>query len=173
MFETFLNSVNTVIGSGEAAASAGAAAETTTQAAAGGGLSMSWIFIYIIVIFAAMYFMSIRPQKKRQRQMEEMRTKIKPGDSVLCNTGMYGRVVDVTAECFIVEFGMNKGVRVPVIKSEIAMVKEPNLSNKEEPRTEEEKKGLFDAKRKLPSPLPRLRKLRLKKKRLKKQNNSK
>ena len=149
MFETFLNSVNTVIGSGEAAASAGAAAETTTQAA-GGGLSMSWIFIYIIVIFAAMYFMSIRPQKKRQRQMEEMRTKIKPGDSVLCNTGMYGRVVDVTAECFIVEFGMNKGVRVPVIKSEIAMVKEPNLSNKEEPEPEEEKKGLFG--RKKPAP---------------------
>ena len=155
MFETFLNSVNTVIGSGEAAASAGAAAETTTQAAAGGGLSMSWIFIYIIVIFAAMYFMSIRPQKKRQRQMEEMRTKIKPGDSVLCNTGMYGRVVDVTAECFIVEFGMNKGVRVPVIKSEIAMVKEPNLSNKEEPEPEEEKKGLFGRKKKAAEPAPK------------------
>ncbi len=60
-----------------------------------------------------------------------MINKIKPGDSVLCNTGMYGKVVDVTAECYIVEFGMNKGVRVPVIKSEIALVKEPNLSNKE------------------------------------------
>ena len=61
MFEYFLASVNTVVGGGDAAA----AADTATSAASsGGGLSMSWIFIYIIVIFAAMYFMSIRPQKK-------------------------------------------------------------------------------------------------------------
>ena len=95
MFD-FLAQVNTVVSSGDAAG-----ATTTAAASSGtsGGLGMSWIFIYIIVIFAAMYFMSIRPQKKRQKEMEEMRSKIKPGDSVLCNTGMYGRVVDVTAEC--------------------------------------------------------------------------
>ena len=80
--------------------------------------------------------------------MEQMRSKIKPGDSVLCNTGMYGKVVDITAECYIVEFGMNKGIRVPVIKSEIAYVKEPNLSNKEEEPVEEEKTGLFGRKKK-------------------------
>ena len=110
---------------------------------------MSWILIYIIVIFAAMYFMSIRPQKKRQKELDEMRSKIKPGDSVLLNTGMYGRVVDVTNERYIVEFGMNKGIRVPVVKSEIALVKEPNLSNKApEPVEEEEKTGLFGRKKK-------------------------
>ena len=144
MFD-FLAQVNTVVSSGDAAG-----ATTTAAASSGtsGGLGMSWIFIYIIVIFAAMYFMSIRPQKKRQKEMEERRSKIKPGDSVLCNTGMYGRVVDVTAECYIVEFGMNKGVRVPVLKSEIAYVKEPNLSNKEPEPVEEEKRGLFGRKKK-------------------------
>ncbi len=146
MFEYFLASVNTVVGAGDAATSA--AADSAAGAATGGGLSMSWIFIYIIVIFVAMYFMSIRPQKKRQKELEEMRNKIKPGDSVLCNTGMYGKVVDITAECYIVEFGMNKGVRVPVVKSEIALVKEPNLSNKEEEPAVEEKKGLFGFKKK-------------------------
>ena len=145
MFEYFLASVNTVVGGGDAAA----AADTATSAASsGGGLSMSWIFIYIIVIFAAMYFMSIRPQKKRQKELDEMRSKIKPGDSVLCNNGMYGKIVDITAECYVVEFGMNKGVRVPVVKSEIALVKEPNLSNKEEEPEVEEKKGLFGFKKK-------------------------
>ncbi len=143
MFNYFLAQVNTVVSSGDAAAST-----TTTATTSGGGMSMSWIFIYIIVIFAAMYFMSIRPQKKRQKEMEQMRSKIKPGDSVLCNTGMYGKVVDITAECYIVEFGMNKGIRVPVIKSEIAYVKEPNLSNKEEEPVEEEKTGLFGRKKK-------------------------
>ncbi len=109
---------------------------------------MSWILIYIVVIFVAMYFMSIRPQKKRQKELEEMRSKIKPGDSVLCNTGMYGKVVDVTAECYIIEFGMNKGIRVPVIKGEVACVKEPNLTNKVPEPVEEEKTGLFGRKKK-------------------------
>ncbi len=139
MLNYFLAEVNTVVSSGSGSASTAASG----SASSGSGMSMSWIIIYIIVIFAAMYFMSIRPQKKRQKELDEMRNRIKPGDSVLCNTGMYGKVVDVTAECYIVEFGMNKSVRVPVIKSEIAYVKEPNLSNKEEAPVEEEKKGLF------------------------------
>ena len=141
MFEYFLATVNTVVGSGDAASSAASAADTAASTSSGGGLSMSWIFIYIIVIFVAMYFMSIRPQKKRQKELEEMRNKIKPGDSVLCNNGMYGKVVDVTA-------GMNKGIRVPVVKSEIALVKEPNLSNKESEPVVEEKRGLFGFKKK-------------------------
>lgn len=136
MFNYFLAQVNTVVGPSNTAASSSAAPS-------GGGLNLSWIFIYIIVIFAAMYFISIRPQRKREKQLDEMRSKIKPGDSVLCNTGMYGKVVDITAECYIIEFGMNKGVRVPVVKSEIALVKEPNLSNKVETPVVEEKKGLF------------------------------
>lgn len=141
MFNYFLAEVSTVINSGEAAAPT---TTNTTSSLFGGGSggSMSWIFIYIIVIFVAMYFMSIRPQKKRQKEHDEMISKIKPGDSVLCNTGMYGKIVDVTAECYIVEFGMNKGVRVPVIKSEIALVKEPNLTNKEPEPVQEEKTGL-------------------------------
>lgn len=144
MFNYFLAEISTVVNSGEAA--------TTTAKTAATGVtstgSMSWIFIYIIVIFVAMYFMSIRPQKKKQKEHDEMINKIKPGDSVLCNTGMYGKVVDITAECYIVEFGMNKGVRVPVVKSEIALVKEPNLSNKEPEPVQEEKKGLFGFKKK-------------------------
>ena len=64
------------------------------------------------------------------------------------NGADYLNVVDVTAECYIVEFGMNRGVRVPVLKSEIAYVKEPNLSNKVEEPVEEEKTGLFGRKKK-------------------------
>lgn len=147
MFNYFLAEVSTVINSGEAASSS---TNTTTSSILGGGTSgsMSWIFIYIIVIFVAMYFMSIRPQKKRQKEHDDMLSKIKAGDSVLCNNGMFGKVVDVTAECYVVEFGMNKGVRVPVLKSEIALLKEPNLSNKEPEPVEEEKKGLFGFKKK-------------------------
>lgn len=115
---------------------------------AAGSLMQSPIFMivmYCIVIFGAMYFFSIKPQKKREAKLSEMRSQIKVGDSVLLNNGMYGKIVDVTAECFIIEFGTNKGIRIPVIKQEVAIVREPNLTNKEPEVVQEEntKPSLF------------------------------
>lgn len=108
------------------------------------------IIIYCVVIFGAMYIFSIKPQKKREKAMNEMRSKIKPGDSVLLNNGMFGRITDESTECFIVEFGVNKGIRIPVLKQEVILVREPNLSNKEEekPALEAaEKKSFFGRKK--------------------------
>lgn len=131
---------------GAAAPAADAAADGAVQASGGlMGNPLSVILIYCVVIFGALYFFSIRPQKKREASFEKMRSSIKVGDSVLLANGMYGRVVDVTAECFIVELGINKGIRIPVVKQEVAAIREPNLTNKpievEEPV--KQKKGLF------------------------------
>ncbi len=137
-----LSGTSSIVGNGGTSE----AAEGATQAT-GGFMSnpIMVIVIYCVVIFGALYFFSIRPQKKREKEADAMRSMIKPGDSVLLNNGMYGTIVDVTAECFIIEFGTNKGIRIPVIKQEVALVREPNLSNKEpEPIVEEKpKKSLF------------------------------
>ncbi|WP_317853971.1 preprotein translocase subunit YajC [Chakrabartyella piscis] len=104
---------------------------------------------YCVLLFAVMYFFSIRPNKKKEQQLAEQRNAIAVGDSIVTNNGMFGKVVDVTYECFIVEFGMNKGVRVPVLKGEVFAKREPNLSN-EAPVVEEapvKKKGLFSRKK--------------------------
>ncbi|MBO8434632.1 MAG: preprotein translocase subunit YajC [Tyzzerella sp.] len=102
------------------------------------------IVVYCVVIFGALYFFSIRPQKKREAEAEAMRSTIKVGDSVLLNNGMYGVIADITAECYIVEFGTNKGIRIPVLKQEVALIRTPNLSNKEpEPVVEEKPKKSF------------------------------
>lgn len=150
-----LSEVNTKITApGAAASAAGDAAATTANTTAQAAPSlmqnpMMMIVLYCVVIFGALYFFSIKPQKKREKAAEQMRNQIKPGDSVLLNNGMYGRIVDVTAECFIIEFGTNKGIRIPVIKQEIAGVREPNLTNKVEEVVEEkpEKKSLFGKKK--------------------------
>ena len=129
---------STVVGGGEAAQ-------------ASGGLfsnPIMLILVYVVVIFGAMYMFSIRPQKKRQAEMEKMRNEIQPGDSVLLDTGFFGTVVDVTAECYIVEFGTNKSIRIPVLKQSVYAKKEPNLSNKEEEAPVQEKKSLFGSKKK-------------------------
>ncbi len=101
------------------------------------------IVVYVVVILLFMYVLSIRPHKKTEDAVENMRKSVQIGDPVLVASGMFGKVVDITAECFIVEFGLNKGVRVPVLKDDIMNIREPNLSNKEIEEAAPEKKGLF------------------------------
>ena len=125
-------------------------ASTVVNGASGGGTSssggMNPIFIvvlYCVVIFGVFYFFSVKPQRKKDKAQQEMRESIKIGDSVLLSTGFYGKVVDVTAECYIIEFGTNKGIRIPVVKQSVYAVKEPNLTNKVEEEPVPEKKSIF------------------------------
>lgn len=101
------------------------------------------IIVYVVVILIFMYVLSIRPHKKVETAVEDMRKSVQIGDPVLLATGFFGKVVDITAECFIVEIGLNKGVRVPVLKDEIMNIREPNLSNKEIEVEEPQKQGFF------------------------------
>ncbi len=123
-------------------------AETVTGTAsavgAGGGILGTVSFIaYMVFIVGVMWFLVIRPQKKREKNLREMVKNIRPGDSIVTNTGFYGKVVDVTEGCFLIEFGTNKGIRIPVEKSEIAGIKEPNLTVKkyDTPAVSEEKEN--------------------------------
>lgn len=91
------------------------------------GSLISMLAIYAIII-GLMWFFLIRPQKKQQKQVEEMQNSIKIGDSILLNSGMYGKVLDIIGDTLIVEFGLNKSVRIPVLKSTVARAAEPNLT---------------------------------------------
>lgn len=83
---------------------------------------------YMAFFFGIMWLLIIRPQKKRDRQVQEMQQSIKVGDSVLLNTGIYGKVVDIINDLFIIELGLNKSVRIPVKQVAVASVGEPNLT---------------------------------------------
>ena len=74
-----------------------------------------------------------------------MRNDISVGDTLALNGGFISKVADITAECFLIEFGTNKGVKIPVLKQEVFAKREPNLSNKEieQPKEEKEKKGFL------------------------------
>ena len=80
-----------------------------------------------------MYFFLIRPQKKQQKQMDELRSSIEPGDNIMTTGGFYGVVLDVVDDTVIVEFGNNKNCRIPMHKNAIAEVQ------KEDEDVEEEK----------------------------------
>lgn len=77
---------------------------------------------YIVLIFAFIYFMMIRPQKKEQKRVGAMLSALAIGDSILTTSGFYGVVIDITDDTVIVEFGNNKNCRIPMQKSAIAQV---------------------------------------------------
>lgn len=142
-FTAFLLDVSTTVSSG----SGEAAAQSTQQT--GGGLfgnmnGMTLVIIYCIALVIIMYFLSFRPTQKREKALAEQRNAIQIGDMVVTNSGLYGKVVDTTYDCFIIEFGLNKGVRVPVARGEVYGKKEPNMTNEAPPEEEKpKKKGLF------------------------------
>ena len=101
--------------------------DTAASTGNGGLFGMLGIYAIFIVI---LYFIMIRPQRKRQKETEAMQSNVKIGDWVLLNSGMYGKVVNIVNECLIVEFGTNKSIMIPVLRSQIAGVEEPDLSQK-------------------------------------------
>ncbi|MCL2407759.1 MAG: preprotein translocase subunit YajC [Defluviitaleaceae bacterium] len=88
-----------------------------------------WPMIFMFgAMFLAMYFLMIRPQRKREKAMREMQSGLRVGDRVLTSSGMYGKIVSVGTDAFMVEFGDNKGIRVPIRKSDVLGVKTPNMA---------------------------------------------
>ncbi|MEG0014692.1 MAG: preprotein translocase subunit YajC [Cellulosilyticaceae bacterium] len=96
------------------------------------------IVLYMAFFFGIMWLLIIRPQKKRDKETQSMQDSIKVGDSVLLTTGIYGKVVDVINDLFIIELGLNKSVRIPVKRMAVAGVGEPNLSIAKQVVVEEE-----------------------------------
>lgn len=85
----------------------------------GAGSQLVTLIIMYAVIFIALYFFFIRPQKKQQKQTAQMLSELEVGDSVLTSSGFYGVVIDITDDTVIVEFGNNKNCRIPMQKSAI------------------------------------------------------
>ena len=65
-----------------------------------GGGSM---LIMLLVMVAVMYFMIWRPESKRKKQAEEMRSSLKKGDQITTIGGIMGRIVHVTDETIVIE----------------------------------------------------------------------
>lgn len=101
---------------------------TATSTAPSMGSSVGIMVLYIVFIIVVFYFIAIRPQKKREKQLIELQSGIVIGDSILLESGMYGKVTDITNMCYIVEIGMNKGVLVPILKQRVISKGEPDLS---------------------------------------------
>lgn len=103
-------------------------------AATGGeslGSMLPMIVIWVVVVGAMMYFMSVRPQKKERQRMQELFASLELGDSVLTTAGFYGVVIDIMDEIVVVEFGSNKNCRIPMKKTAIVEVEKQGQAKAE------------------------------------------
>ena len=72
------------------------------QAGAGGMISA---FLPFILIIAVMYFLMIRPQKKKEKLKQEMLSQLIVGDKILTIGGIHGKIVSVKDDNIILETG--------------------------------------------------------------------
>lgn len=81
--------------------------EATAAGPTAGGSQYSMI-IMMVGMFALMYFMMIRPQKKRQKEEQEMRNAVDIGDEITTIGGICGKVVSVKENNLVIETGADR-----------------------------------------------------------------
>lgn len=64
--------------------------------------------IMLVLLFAVMYFLIIRPQKKRDKKTAEMRNAIQVGDEIVTVGGIVGRVVVLKEDNIVIETGNDR-----------------------------------------------------------------
>jgi len=84
---------------------------------AGGGLNF---FVPLIFIFVIMYFIMIRPQKKRQDEQKKLVAALKTGDRVVTSAGIHGLISNVKEATVMLKVADN--VKIEIEKSAVTNV---------------------------------------------------
>ncbi len=83
---------------------------TVLAASSGGGSIVS--FLFLPLIFVAMYFLMIRPQRRRQRATAALQREIEIGDEIMTTSGVYGFVTGFEGDVAWLEIDDNVQIRL-------------------------------------------------------------
>ena len=103
--------------------------------------------IMLVVMVAIFYFMLIRPENKRKKEAENMRSSLKVGDKVTTIGGIMGKVVHVDGDKFVMETGADQ-VRIALAKWALSTNDTAAERAKEEAKKAEEAKAKAKAQKK-------------------------
>jgi preprotein translocase subunit YajC len=84
--------------------------------------------IFLVAIFAIMYFLMIRPRQKQQKAHEEMTKELRPGDKVIIAGGIYGQIESLGEDTAILR--IESGATMRVARSSILGKQEIEESGK-------------------------------------------
>jgi len=78
-------------------------------------------FVPLILIFAIMYFLLIRPQQRKVKDHKKMVESLRRGDMIVTQGGLIGKVTKVKEDNEL-EVELSEGVKVRVVQSTVAQV---------------------------------------------------
>ena len=119
-------------------------ATNTTENPTGGLLGMLPMLLIMVGVF---YFMLIRPENKRKKEQEQMRSDLKNGDQITTIGGITGTVVNVKDDKFVIETGADQ-VRIEFAKWALSTNESAAAAAKEKTKKAEEAKAKAKAEKK-------------------------
>ena len=100
-----------------------------TDTGATGGMGST--VLMLVVMVAVFYFMLIRPENKRKKEAENMRSSVKVGDEITTIGGIVGKVVNVKDDKFVIETSADQ-VRIELAKWALSTNETASAAAKEE-----------------------------------------
>ena len=87
------------------------------------GTTSIWpMLIFLVVIFGLFYFIMIRPQRKRQKEHEQLMQELQKGDNVMTAGGIYGRIESVNDDSVVIK--VESGATLRVARSSVVVRQE-------------------------------------------------
>lgn len=77
--------------------------------------------LILVLMFVLMYFFMIRPQKKQERETNDMRNNLKVGDEITTIGGIIGKIVSIKEETVMIETGHDR-TKIRILKSAVRNV---------------------------------------------------
>jgi len=74
--------------------------------------------LFLVLIFAAMYFLMIKPQRKRQKEQQELVQELRRGEKVVTTGGIYGQIENISQDTVVLR--IESGATMKVARISIA-----------------------------------------------------
>ena len=87
-----------------------------------GGFGGWEMIIFLVLIFGIFYFLLIRPQRKRQKEHQQLVEELRRGDKVITAGGIYGVIDSVSEESIVIK--VESGTTLRVARGSVALKRE-------------------------------------------------
>ncbi len=74
--------------------------------------------LFLVLIFAAMYFFTIRPRQKRLKEQQELLQELRKGDKVVTSGGIYGQIESISEDTVVLK--LESGATMKVARATVA-----------------------------------------------------
>lgn len=93
----------------------------TAAAGSGDPTSSIWMIVMLVAMLAVFYFFGIRPQKKQEKENNNMRNNLTVGDEITTIGGIIGKIVSIKEETCVIET-THERTKIRILKSAVSRV---------------------------------------------------